>query len=150
MSRMRVVIMGCGRTGARLATMLWKAGHDVTIIDWQDSAFARLPEDFAGATFVGNAVDQNVLRSAGIESADAFVAATSGDNRNITASQIAQHAFHVPRVISRIKDPSRAEIFGKLGISVDCRTSEGAKLILAIARGDHESHSPMDLHQHFV
>jgi trk system potassium uptake protein TrkA len=136
--RVRVVIMGCGRTGARLATMLSEAGHDVTIIDWQDSAFSRLPEDFAGATFVGNAVDQDVLRAAGIESADAFVAATSGDNRNIIASQIAQHAFRVPRVISRIKDPIRAEIFGELGISVDCRTSEGAKLILAIARGESE------------
>jgi trk system potassium uptake protein len=147
---MRVVIMGCGRTGARLATMLSKADHEVTIIDWQDSAFSRLPEDFAGATFVGNAVDQDVLRSAGIESADAFVAATSGDNRNITASQIAQHAFHVPRVISRIKDPSRAEIFGKLGISVDCRTSEGGKLILAIAHGEHDGSEAVGLHQYFA
>ena len=116
----------------------------------KDSAFSRLPEDFTGATFVGNAVDQDVLRAAGIESADAFVAATSGDNRNITASQIAQHAFHVPRVISRIKDPSRAEIFSKLGISVDCRTSEGAKLILAIARGDHEVPETTGLHQYFA
>lgn len=136
---MRVVIMGCGRTGARLATMLAEANHEVTIIDWQDAAFSRLPEDFTGVTCLGNAVDQDVLRSAGIESADAFVAATSGDNRNIIASQIAQTAFHVPRVVSRIKDPSRAEIFGKLGISVDCRTSEGAKLILAIARGEDET-----------
>lgn len=135
---MRVVIMGCGRTGARLATMLAEAGHEVTIIDWQDSALSRLPEDFAGATFVGNAVDQDVLRAAGIEAADAFVAATSGDNRNIVASQIAQHAFQVPRVVTRIKDPSRAEIFSELGISVDCRTSEGAKIILAIARGEDE------------
>ena len=147
---MRVVIMGCGRTGARLATMLSDAGHEVTIIDWQDSAFSRLPEDFAGATFVGNAVDQDVLRSAGLDSADAFVAATSGDNRNITASQIAQHAFHVPRVISRIKDPSRAEIFSKLGILVDCRTSEGAKVILDIARGEHEVDDSIGLHQYFA
>lgn len=131
---MRVVIMGCGRTGARLAGMLSDAGHDVTVIDWQDAAFSRLPEGFAGGTFVGNAVDQDVLRAAGIESADAFVAATSGDNRNIVASQLAQHAFHVPKVVSRIKDPNRAEIFAELGILVDCRTSEGAKVILALAR----------------
>lgn len=130
---MRVVIMGCGRTGARLATMLSQADHDVTIIDWHESAFSRLPDEFSGGTFVGNAVDLDVLRAAGIESADAFVAATSGDNRNIIASQLAQHAFHVSRVVSRIKDPNRAEIFAELGISVDCRTSEGAKVILALA-----------------
>lgn len=147
---LHVVIMGCGRTGARLATMLSEAGHDVTIIDWLESAFARLPEDFAGTTFIGNAVDQDVLRAAGIESADAFVAATSGDNRNITASQIAQHFFHVPKVISRIKDPNRAEIFARLGIAVDCRTYEGAKVILEIARGKDESRDSADLHQYFA
>lgn len=139
---MRVVIMGCGRTGSRLATMLAETGHDVTIIDWQEEAFARLPEEFEGETFVGNAVDQDVLRAAGIETADAFVAATSGDNRNIVASQIAQQAFHVPRVVSRIKDPNRAAIFSELGIAVDCRTTEGAKLILALAEGESGSAAP--------
>lgn len=126
--------MGCGRTGSRLAIMLSAAGHEVTIVDWQESAFARLPEDFDGTTFVGNAVDADVLREAGIESVDAFVAATSGDNRNIVASQIAQQIFRVPRVVSRIKDPNRAEIFGRLGIAVDCRTTEGAKALLDLAR----------------
>ena len=125
--------MGCGRTGAMLAGMLSEAGHDVTVIDWQDAAFSRLPEEFTCTTFVGNAVDQDVLRAAGIESADAFVATTSGDNRNIIASQLAQHAFHVPKVVSRIKDPNRAEIFSELGILVNCRTSEGAKVILSLA-----------------
>ncbi len=125
--------MGCGRTGARLAAMLCEVHHHVTVIDWEESAFSRLPDDFSGDTFLGNAVDQDVLRQAGIESADAFVAATSGDNRNIIASQIAQHAFNVPRIISRIKDPNRADIFSELGISVDCRTSEGAKVLLALA-----------------
>ena len=127
---MRIIIMGCGRTGSRLAVMLASAGHDVTVVDWDASAFGRLPDDFPGETVVGNAVDQDVLRSAGIEHADAFAAATSGDNRNIMAGQIAEHVFHVPRVISRIKDPIRAEIYGRLGIKVDCRTIEGAKIIL--------------------
>jgi trk system potassium uptake protein len=127
---MRVVIMGSGRTGSLLASMLSSSGHDVSIIDWNPTAFNRLSEDFTGQTVVGNAVDQDVLRAAGVESADAFVAATSGDNRNIMASQIVQHVFAVPKVISRIKDPFRAEIYGRLGIEVDCRTTEGTQVIL--------------------
>lgn len=126
----RIVIMGSGHTGAYLATLLDQAGHEVTIIDRNASAFARLPESFSGGTLVGNAMDQDVLRAAGIERADAFVAATSGDNRNIMASQIAQLAFHVPRVIGRIKDPNRAELYHDLGIEVDCRTTAAADEIL--------------------
>lgn len=130
---MRVVIMGAGRTGAMLADMLAQAQHDVTVIDWNPSAFDRLPDTFGGSTVLGNALDQDVLRTAGIESADAFVAATSGDNRNIVASQIAQTVFHVPRVVARIKDPDRACFFEQRGILVDCRTSAGSQVLLEIA-----------------
>lgn len=121
--------MGSGRTGSRLAVMLGRAGHSVTVVDWNTAAFARLPDDFGGQTVVGNGVDHDVLRSAGIEAADVFVAATSGDNRNIMAGQIAHHVFQVPKVISRIKDPNRAEIYSELGLEVDCRTLAGVRLI---------------------
>jgi trk system potassium uptake protein TrkA len=134
---MRVVIMGSGRTGSLLACLLSRAGHDVTVIDWSESAFDRLPDDFPGKTVLGNAVDQETLQLAGLESADVFVAATSGDNRNIMASEIARTVFEVPRVISRVKDPNRAGIFKKLGIEVDCRTTEGAEVILR-AVGEEE------------
>jgi trk system potassium uptake protein TrkA len=127
---MRIIIMGAGRTGSRLAVMLENAGHDVRVIDWDAAAFQRLPEDFVGEEIIGNGVDQDVLRAAGIESADAFVACTSGDNRNIMASQIAQQVFAVPKVISRIRDPIRADIYGRMGIAVDCRTIVGAETIL--------------------
>jgi trk system potassium uptake protein TrkA len=110
--------------------MLAQDGHSVSIIDWFESAFERLPDDFPGVTVAGNAVDQDVLIEAGIREADAFVAATSGDNRNIMASQVVKGVFGVPRVISRIKDPSRAEIYQDLGIEVDCRTVEGAEILL--------------------
>lgn len=126
---MRVVIMGSGRTGSLLADMLDRANHEVTILDWDPLAFSRLPDGFSGRTVVGNAVDEDVLRSAGIEMADVFVAATSGDNRNVMASQIAKQVFRVPKVVSRIKDPIRAEIYKALGIRVDCRTTEGVKVL---------------------
>lgn len=128
--------MGSGRTGSLLACRLAQARHDVSVIDWSDSAFDRLPDDFSGRTILGNAVDQDILRAAGIETADAFVAATSGDNRNIMAAQIAAFLFRVPKVIVRIKDPDRAEIFGNMGLQVDCRTTQGAKKILEIVGDD--------------
>jgi trk system potassium uptake protein TrkA len=127
---MKVVIMGSGRTGSLLAGMLDEAGHEVAVVDWSPSAFSRLPTGFGGRTVLGNAMDQEVLRQAGMETADAFVAATSGDNRNILAAEVAQRVFSVPRVISRIKDPNRAMIFQQMGIDVDCRTTEGAKVVL--------------------
>jgi trk system potassium uptake protein TrkA len=129
---MRIVIMGSGRTGSRLADMLAAADHRVSVIDWNEEAFDRLGEDFPGETVLGNAIDVDVMRAAGLDSADAFVAATSGDNRNIMASEIAREVFHVPRVVCRVKDPNRARIFGQMGISIDCRTMEGANAILEL------------------
>lgn len=127
---MRVVIMGSGRTGKRLADRLLSTGHDVTLIDWSSRAFDGLPDDFSGETVLGNGLDQDILRQAGIESADVFVAATAGDNRNIMAAQIVQHVFAVSRVITRIKDPIRADFYRSRGIEVDCRTTAGADAVL--------------------
>lgn len=130
---LRVIIMGCGRTGSRLAGMLDRAGHQITVVDWNPGAFSRLPDQYGGGTIVGNGVDQDVLRRAGLAEADAFVAATGGDNRNVVASEIAKMVFQVPRVIARIKDPDRAHYFNQLGMRVDCRTEAGARALLEIA-----------------
>ena len=114
--KMKVVIMGCGRVGGRLAGLLAIEGHDVTILDLDDYSFRRLPSDFEGTALVGNGTDEDALKKAGIEAADAFLALTQGDNRNIMASQIAKHIFNVPRVLCRTYDPLRRELFGSLGI----------------------------------
>jgi trk system potassium uptake protein TrkA len=121
-----VIIMGCGRVGARLALMLTHAGHEVTIIDLKSSAFSRLGGDFRGVTMLGEGRDQDALRRAGIERADAFVAATQGDNRNIMASQIAKHVFGVKRVVTRIYDPLRSDTFAALGLQAISPTVIGA------------------------
>jgi trk system potassium uptake protein len=118
--------MGCGRVGARLAQMLTSNGHDVTILDIKSSAFNRLGPDFRGTTMLGNGIDQEVLKRAGIERADAFVAATQGDNRNIMSSQIAKHVFGVPRVVTRIYDPLRSDTFAALGLQAISPTIIGA------------------------
>ena len=118
--------MGCGRVGARVAQMLTRAGHEVTVMDVQSSAFNRLGADFKGATILGDATDQEVLKRAGIERADAFLAATQGDNRNIMSSQIAKHVFGVKRVVTRVYDPLRSDTFAALGLQAISPTIIGA------------------------
>jgi len=125
-----VVIMGCGRVGAQLAVMLERRGHEVTVLDVNPNAFERLPRDFKGRKLVGNGIDQDVLRRAGIERADAFVACTQGDNRNVMAAQVAKHIFNVPRVVSRIYDPIREEIYRMLGLRTISPTKVGAELLM--------------------
>ena len=123
---MYIIIMGCGRVGARVAQMLTRSGHEVTIMDIQSSAFTRLGSDFKGTTVLGDATDQEVLKRAGIDRADAFLAATQGDNRNIMASQIAKHVFGVKRVVTRIYDPLRSDTFAALGLQAISPTIIGA------------------------
>ncbi len=120
---MNVIILGCGRVGSSLARLMYKDGHSVTIIDLQSEAFRRLSAKFKGTRLVGNGIDEDVLRRAGIESCDVFIAVTQGDNRNIMASQIAREVFKVPKVMTRINDPIRADAYRKLGITTLCGTT---------------------------
>lgn len=128
---MKIVIVGCGRVGAALASMMAKDQHEVTIIDQNSEAFERLGQDFKGRikTVVGDGIDEDVLRRAGLDEADAFASVTNGDNRNIMAAQIAKYRFHVPRVICRIYDPIRMETYKGLGLDSISPTVVGAKLL---------------------
>jgi trk system potassium uptake protein TrkA len=126
---MKFIIVGCGRVGAALANMLVGEGHEVTIIDQNPQSFQRLGRDFSGTKLMGNGLDEDVLRKAGITRADSFIAVTNGDNRNIMAAQIAKHTFHVPRVICRIYDPIRQQVYQELGLESICPTTIGATLI---------------------
>ncbi|MGD0765129.1 MAG: TrkA family potassium uptake protein [Dehalococcoidia bacterium] len=113
---MKVIIMGCGRRGSALAAMLDQEGHEVTVLDVDAAAFSFLPDSFGGSEIVGNGTDEDSLRRAGIDHADAFVSTTRGDNRNVMAAQMAKHVFNVPRVITLVHDPIREEIYRSLGI----------------------------------
>ena len=126
---MKVVIMGCGRVGARLATLLSLEGHSVTTLDTDDYSFRRLPPEYDGKALVGNGVDQDDLEQAGIKEADAFVAVTQGDNRNVMAAQIAKHIYNVPKVVCRIYDPLRRELYNTLGIESLSPTTIFAQLL---------------------
>lgn len=133
---MKILIMGCGRVGALLATRLESAGHEIVILDTQASAFDRLPPRFRGRRLVGNGIDQDVLRRAGIETAEAFVACTQGDNRNVMAAQIAKHIFNVPRVVTRIYDPIREEMYHGLGLRTISPTKLGAEALSVAIQED--------------
>ena len=126
---MKIVIVGCGRVGATLATQLDKAGHHVTVIDNNSDAFQRLEPGFRGDKVSGNGIEHQVLKRAGIESADAFAAVTNGDNRNIMASQIAKEIFHVKKVVCRIYDPVRQRTYDELGLETICPTIIGADML---------------------
>ena len=122
---MRVIIVGCGRMGAELANHMWHDGHDVTVVDKNPQAFYRLGAGFKGATVEGVGFDRDVLIRAGVERADALAATTSGDNSNIITARVARNVFHVPKVIARLYDPRRAEIYQRLGLQTVSSTAWG-------------------------
>jgi trk system potassium uptake protein len=111
-----IVIMGCGRVGSTLAQGLEARGHSVAVIDQNPDAFRRLGADFAGLTVTGVGFDREVLIEAGVERADAFAAVSSGDNSNIISARLARETFGVQRVVARIYDQKRAEVYERLGI----------------------------------
>lgn len=126
---MNVVIMGCGRVGAQLATLLDAEGHKVTILDVDHYSFRRLPSSFGGTALVGDGTDQEALVKAGIETSAAFVAVTQGDNRNVMAAQIAKHIYNVPKVVCRIYDPLRKDLYDSLGLEAISPTTVFAQLL---------------------
>ena len=108
--------MGCGRVGSSLAHSLEAQGHDVAVIDQEESAFRRLGSSFEGRRVTGVGFDRDTLKEAGIDDAYAFAAVSSGDNSNILAARVARETFGVEHVVARIYDPGRAEVYQRLGI----------------------------------
>jgi len=126
---MKVVIMGCSRVGAQLAAMLDAEGHKVTVMDVDPFSFKKLPPTFKGTALVGSGLEEESLKKAEIGQADVFVAVTQGDNRNVMACQIAKHIHKVPKVVCRIYDPIREEMYRNLGLLTVSPTKLVAKLL---------------------
>jgi trk system potassium uptake protein TrkA len=115
---MYVIIVGCGRVGSELAKLLSNEGHNLVVIDKNQSSFDRLGGTFNGLTMVGNGFDLGLLKQVGIEKADAFCAVTNGDNTNLISAQVAKKIFKVPKVLARVYDPQRAHIYTSLGLDI--------------------------------
>jgi len=137
---MKIIIMGCGRVGSQVSQLLVNHGHDVTVIDHDANALARLGTEFKGNLVRGLGFDKNVLLEAGIETAEGFVAASSSDNANIVAARIARNVFRVPRVVARLYDPVRAEVYQRLGLTTISSTSWGAERIVEVV-----THTDLDV-----
>lgn len=133
---MRAVIVGCGRLGSELAVAMAAAGHDITVVDQNEEALARLPANFPGHRVAGTGIDVDVLRQAGCESADALCAVTSRDTTNIMLAQVAERILHVRIVIARVNDPRLRPVFDALGLRTICPPELAAREFLAtIATG---------------
>lgn len=135
---MFVLIVGCGRAGSALARNLIEQGHTVSVLDENPESHNLLDvgletnwEDAGGMFTVGTALEVDALIEAGIEQADAFVAATNGDNTNLVIAQIAQKRFTVGRVVVRVLDPFRAKWYGEQGMHTICPTQAGIEMLTA-------------------
>jgi trk system potassium uptake protein TrkA len=137
---MKIIVMGCGRVGSQVSQLLVSHGHEVTVIDHDTNAPARLGPDFRGRIVRGLGFDRNVLLEAGVETAEGFVAASSSDNANIVAARIARNIFRVPRVVARLYDPVRAEIYQRLGLTTISSTAWGAERIVEVV-----THADLDV-----
>jgi trk system potassium uptake protein len=137
---MKIIVMGCGRVGLQVSQMLSTQGHEVTVIDHDANATARLGAEFKGKVVRGIGFDRAVLLEAGVETAEAFVAASSSDNANIIAARIARSLFQVPRVVARLYDPLRAEIYQRLGLVTISTTTWGAERICEVV-----THADLDV-----
>ena len=126
---MKVIVVGCGRVGSYLADLLHAEGHKVAVIDANPEAFERLSAGFKGIRIHGDALDKDVLYQAGIQSADALASVTNSDSINAALAMTAKNKFRVPKLAIRVFDPSKAEVYRKLGVSIISPTEWGANFI---------------------
>lgn len=138
---MNILIVGCGKVGSALATMLNDYGHDVSVVDRDASQFERLDPGFRGVTVAGVPMDKDVLRNAGIEACDALAAVTIDDNLNIMVSQMARKIFKVPKVIARVYDPAREDVFNHFGLTTVCPTRLTTDSLYTALLDEDEDHT---------
>lgn len=139
---MQVVIIGCGKVGSRFAQVLSEEGNDVVIVSNDTKAFKNLPPDFDGVTITGVPIDQDILKMAGIETADVLVAVTEDDNINIMVCQVAKEIFKVPKVIARIYNPAREHVFHEFGLETVCPT----EITVNVLRASMETGNDISTH----
>jgi trk system potassium uptake protein TrkA len=137
---MNVIVVGCGRVGSQLATLLSVEGHNVVVIDKDSDAFKRLGTLFNGVTLRGLGFDEEILTEAGIVDADAFAAVTDLDNTNLMAAEVARKIFDVPHVVARLYNPVRERTYQQLGLDYVCGTSLVAEVLLDKIRSGHGHH----------
>ena len=132
---MKVVILGCSRAGALVASQLVSQGDEVSVIDQNPDSFKRLDKEFSGKTILGIGIDVEALKRAGIDEADAFIAVTDDDNTNLMAAQLVREKFKTAKILLRVYGPKRAQAFKELGLNIICPTIDSAKKIEEFLQG---------------
>lgn len=137
---MNVIVVGCGRVGSQLATLLSIDGHNVTVIDKDPDSFRRLGTAFNGVTLRGLGFDEEVLEEAGIRECDTFAAVTNLDNTNLMATEVARKIFGVPHVVARLYNPARERTYQQLDLDYVCGTTLVAENLLDKIKSGHGHH----------
>ncbi len=135
---MYIIIVGCGRVGSVLADLLSREGNDVVIIDTDEGRFKGLDPQFSGVTILGDGADINILKEAKIKDARVFVAATGDDNSNLTSAQIARKIFNVPRVLVRVKDPRKMDVYREYDLEAVSATTLAAHRLAEMVKTPRE------------
>lgn len=133
---MQIIVAGCGKVGSRFAMLMEEEGHEIAVVDSSSDNFKLLGVNFRGVTILGVPIDEDVLKEAGIESADGFAALTPDDNINMMACQIAKEIFHVPRIFARIQDPVKEQVFYQFGVHTVCPTDMAVQEFRALMLGE--------------
>lgn len=137
---MNVIVVGCGRVGSQLATLLSVEGRNVVVIDKDPESFKRLGTLFNGVTIKGLGFDEDILEEAGIRECDAFAAVTNYDNTNLMAAEVARKIFDVPHVVARLYNPVRERTYQQLGLDYVCGTTLVAEVLLDKIKAGHGHH----------
>lgn len=117
---MFLIIAGCTQVGALLVKKFVDTGHNVVVIDRDKASFDNLETGCNCLMIHGMPIDEDVLKEAGIERADALIAVTAEDNMNIMISQIAKHLYHVPHVMMQANHPERQAVLSAMGLHMIC------------------------------
>lgn len=133
---MQIIVAGCGKVGSQFARIMSDEGHEIAVVDSSSENFRLLGPNFHGVTVLGVPIDEDVLKEAGIESADGFAAVTPDDNINMMACQIAKEMFHVPRIFARIQDPVKEQVFYQFGVYTVCPTDMAVQEFRALMLGE--------------
>lgn len=138
---MQIIVAGCGKVGSQFARIMSEEGHEIAVVDSSSENFRLLGPSFHGVTILGVPIDEDVLKEAGIESADGFAAVTPDDNINMMACQIAKEMFHVPRIFARIQDPVKEQVFYQFGVHTVCPTDMAVQEFRALMLGECSTHT---------
>lgn len=149
---MQIIVVGCGKVGSKLAKIMAEEGHDIVIVDNDINNFKLLGPSFNGLTVLGVPIDEDVLKHAGIETADGLAAVTPDDNINMMACQVAKEIFNVPKVFARIQDPIREQVFYQFGVQTVCPTNIAVNEIrfMMLGKQDITNHTIGDTSVSFV